>query len=131
MILVCDQAETECGGVVTPAMRELLTDAGEARPDKIVWVDSRDAHRAVPQRDCEAELRWKRSKPLRAFSRTICAGFARPCESKLLMVTTAARSGCFLTATVRTSGSRPQSEQPVDICGAGDASQPARHARCR
>ena len=35
MILVCDQAETERGGVVTPAVRDLLIELTAATPDKL------------------------------------------------------------------------------------------------
>src|SRR5262249_44702840 len=38
VILVSDQAETECGGVVTPHMRAAVC---EVARDRLVWVDSR------------------------------------------------------------------------------------------
>ena len=41
LILVSDQAETSQGGVVTPAMRDVLARLALARPDKLIWVDSR------------------------------------------------------------------------------------------
>ena len=40
-IIVSDQAETEHGGVVTKAVRDLIVELATASPDRIVWVDSR------------------------------------------------------------------------------------------
>src|SRR5262249_51524009 len=41
VVIVSDQAETEQGGVVTPAMREAIIRVAAARPEILVWVDSR------------------------------------------------------------------------------------------
>ena len=45
VIFVSDQAETEHGGVITPAVREVLA---QIAPGKIVLADSRPAGRGVP-----------------------------------------------------------------------------------
>src|ERR1700734_952954 len=41
IIFVSDQADTRRGGVVTPAVRGLLGESAQAKPAKIIWVDSR------------------------------------------------------------------------------------------
>ena len=41
VILISDQAETTAGGVVTPAVRELLAELAPNYPDKVFLVDSR------------------------------------------------------------------------------------------
>ncbi len=41
VVIVCDQAETAFGGVVTEKVRNVLLDLAAAAPDKTVWVDSR------------------------------------------------------------------------------------------
>ena len=41
VILVSDQAETDQGGVVTPAMRDAVERVAAAHPGILIWVDSR------------------------------------------------------------------------------------------
>jgi bifunctional ADP-heptose synthase (sugar kinase/adenylyltransferase) len=41
VVLIADQAETNCGGVVTPAVRELLSKLAAEHREKIFWADSR------------------------------------------------------------------------------------------
>ena len=61
LILVSDQAETSQGGVVTPAMRAWLARLALARPDKLIWVDSR--LRAEHFRHAAANQQWEAVKP--------------------------------------------------------------------
>ncbi len=41
IVIVCDQAESGCGGVINQAVRELLHELAPVYPDKIILVDSR------------------------------------------------------------------------------------------
>jgi bifunctional ADP-heptose synthase (sugar kinase/adenylyltransferase) len=40
VLIIADHAETESGGVVTPAMRRLLREVAVRHPNKVLWVDS-------------------------------------------------------------------------------------------
>jgi rfaE bifunctional protein kinase chain/domain len=121
VILVSDQAETECGGIVTPAVREALSEVGQTEPDKIVWVDSRmrtELFRNViikPNRDEAVKA------CTRALGRVDYRAFRQKLAAKLLFVTCGPdgvlvcdeeREDVVPTRTVA---------NPVDICGAGDS----------
>jgi|HigsolmetaAR202D_1030399.scaffolds.fasta_scaffold05336_6 ADP-heptose synthase, bifunctional sugar kinase/adenylyltransferase len=122
VILVSDQAETETGGVISPGMRSVINDLGAARPDKVIWVDSRlraehFRHVIVKPNQREAE-----EACLRAFGKVDFVRLRERLQSKLLLVTHGpdgvllVRDSCE-PVWVRT---RPV-ENPVDICGAGDS----------
>jgi rfaE bifunctional protein kinase chain/domain len=121
VILVSDQAETECGGIITPAVREALSEIGENKPEKIVWVDSRmrtELFRNVivkPNKD-EAERACTR-----ALGRVDYPALRRQLAAKLLFVT------CGPDGVLVCDGDREEVvptrtiANPVDICGAGDS----------
>ncbi len=54
-LIVLDQVNEEGWGVIGPAVRARLAELAESRPDKLMFIDSRGAHRAVPSRHAEAE----------------------------------------------------------------------------
>ena len=121
VILISDQAETSQGGVVTPAVRQLLAELAPQYPERIFWVDSRARihlfrHVIVKPNRQEAENACRE-----LFGRVDFPALRRTVESKLMFVTgggegvmTVGESG---EAWVRT---RPVAH-PVDICGAGDS----------
>ncbi|MGO9257635.1 MAG: bifunctional heptose 7-phosphate kinase/heptose 1-phosphate adenyltransferase [Bryobacteraceae bacterium] len=120
-ILVADQAETEHGGVVTPAVREALARLAEAPSRPLIWVDSRlraEHFRRVivkPNRQ-EAE-----AAALRAVGRVDYPELRRRMEAPLLVITHGAEGALLLDeAGERWVRTRPI-EHPVDICGAGDS----------
>jgi rfaE bifunctional protein kinase chain/domain len=120
-ILVADQAETEHGGVVTPAVRDALAGLAEANSRPLIWVDSRlraEHFRRVivkPNRQ-EAE-----AAALRTVGRVDFASLRRLMEAPLLVITEG-HEGALLVdeAGERRVPTRPI-EHPVDICGAGDS----------
>jgi len=121
VIIVSDQAETSQGGVVTPAMRELITRLAAAHPQKIWWVDSRmrpELFRRVivkPNRD-EAEAASKRALGAIDFGR-----LRAHIEAPLLAVTHGG-DGVLLVESDRERWAPARKvENPVDICGAGDS----------
>ena len=120
VILVSDQAETE-QGVVTPAVRRLLTVLAVRHPEKIFWADSRkrvDEFRKVivkPNRE-EAD-----NACLRLFSEVDYEKLRQHVETAL-MVVTLGRHGALVVEPGRlTPVDTVPVEKPVDICGAGDS----------
>ncbi|MDR3699722.1 MAG: PfkB family carbohydrate kinase [Candidatus Sulfopaludibacter sp.] len=118
VILVCDQAETSQGGIVTQAMRQRLERIPGGR---LVWVDSRMRaelfRRAVvkPNRE-EAEAAC-----LRVLGRVDYAAFRRHIEAPILIVTHGGDGALLVDANGETWVPTHRVEHPVDICGAGDS----------
>ena len=116
VVLVSDQAETDHGGVVTDAVRAVLS-----RLSNLVWVDSRmraELFRRVivkpNQEEAEAASR-------RALGRVDLPGLRQHIEAPLLIVTRGSEGADIIDArrAVHVEGRRV--ERPVDICGAGDS----------
>ena len=116
VILVSDQAETDLGGVVTPAMRGAIL---AAKP--LVWVDSRrrpEHFRGVvvkPNRE-EAEAAC-----LRLLGRVDYPEFRRRIEAPALIVTHGGKGALVVTPEGEHWVATRPVEHPVDICGAGDS----------
>ena len=121
VILVSDQAETNRGGGITPAVRDLLARLAEAHPRKIVMVDSRSR---IDQ------FRRVILKPNQQEAETACARlFGAPDYKRLLAhtqapflyVTHGERGVALITADREQWAPTRKIEKPVDICGAGDS----------
>ena len=121
ILLISDQAETDRGGVVTPAVRELLADLAPNYPDKVFLVDSRtriDLFRNLtikPNRQ-EAELACYKLFGRVDFQRLrehVCAKF---------LIVTHGPDGVLVIDEAGENWVRSRAiEHPVDICGAGDS----------
>ncbi len=120
VILVSDQAETETGGVVTPAMRETLASLALEHPEKVFWVDSRlrpEHFRGVIVKPNEDEAR---AACRRAFGNDDYVRLWRRIGGPMLIVTHGSRGALIVRdepAWVETAAVA----NPVDICGAGDS----------
>jgi rfaE bifunctional protein kinase chain/domain len=121
VILVSDQAETEYGGVVTPAMRAALARIADASPETLIWVDSRmrpEHFRSVIVKPNQHEAE---AASLRALGRVDYEAFRRHIEAPLLVVTHGGEGALVVDENgAAWARSRPV-ENPVDICGAGDS----------
>jgi rfaE bifunctional protein kinase chain/domain len=121
VILVSDQAETALGGVVTPAMRDLLADLATTFPAKVFWVDSRmraELFRRVivkPNQD-EAAAACRRVLGAADHQR-LCEWIGGPC----LIVTHGAEGAVVVEPGRETWVRTKPVADPVDICGAGDS----------
>jgi rfaE bifunctional protein kinase chain/domain len=120
-IVVCDQAETSQGGVVTPAVRNLLAELAPAYPDKIFVADSRARiHHfrkliAKPnQQEAEAACR-----PL--FGCVDYGALRRHLESRLLIITHGGEGVLLVDESGERWVQTKPVARPVDICGAGDS----------
>jgi rfaE bifunctional protein kinase chain/domain len=113
-VIVSDQAETNAGGVVTPAVRAAIQ-------GKLVWVDSRaraEHFRGVILKPNEREAE---EACLRAFGKVDFARLRELTEAPLLLVTHGGRGARLFTAEGDTWVATRPVEKPVDICGAGDS----------
>ncbi len=120
-ILVSDQAETETGGVVTPAVRDALSRLSESESRPLIWVDSRmraEHFRRVIVKPNRGEAE---AASHRALGRLDFAGLRRQMEAPLLVITEGSQGALLVDeAGERRVPGRPV-EHPVDICGAGDS----------
>ena len=121
VVLVSDQAETESGGMVTPAIRRSLARLAIEFPEKIIWVDSRmrpEHFRNVvikPNRDEAA------AACMRQFGVVDLGKLRRDTNAPYMLMT----DGADGVVIVREGGeirvkTKPE-PHPVDICGAGDS----------
>ncbi len=120
VVLVSDQAETDQGGIVTPAVRTTLGQLARQTPGKVVWVDSR--MRGEQFRDvllkcnaAEAEQACKRLGESAEYQVLRAAIGGKP-----LIVTQGERGALIVDGEERLITSTPVAH-PVDICGAGDS----------
>ncbi|HYO82105.1 MAG TPA: PfkB family carbohydrate kinase, partial [Bryobacteraceae bacterium] len=119
IIIVSDQAETERGGVVTTAVRDLVVDIARNRR-KLVWVDSRmrlELFRNVvlkPNR-LEAEDGCRRLLGDVDFARMF-----QELQLQLLIVTEGA-AGARVIHSAGEDFVPGRQVKAVDICGAGDS----------
>lgn len=121
VILVSDQAETESGGVVTPAVRAKLAELAARHPGKVFWVDSRlraelFRNAIVKPNEREAEEACQRLWGRRDF----------PALRRLIgphpLIVTHGPEGAEVIDDAGAQWVRARAvANPVDICGAGDS----------
>jgi rfaE bifunctional protein kinase chain/domain len=121
VILISDQAETSRGGVVTPALRQLLGDLAARHPDKIFMADSRTRIE---------EFRNVIVKPNRQEAETACRKLfgavdyqrlLRQVQSRFLYITHGEEGVALIAPDCEERIPTHKIAKPVDICGAGDS----------
>jgi rfaE bifunctional protein kinase chain/domain len=120
VMIVSDQAETDRGGVVTPAVRERVVGIAAAHPEKVVWVDSRRRpelfrHVVLKPNEEEAEAACRR-----AFGSVDYRRLFEELALRLLIVTRGAE-GARVIDCAHDEAVAGRSVRAVDICGAGDS----------
>jgi rfaE bifunctional protein kinase chain/domain len=121
VILVSDQAETDHGGVVTPAVRALLADLAGRHPERILWIDSRKRLELFRKVIVKANQQEVETACGSLFGHTDCQRLRQHVHSKLLMVTQGPKGVLVVEDGLETQVPTRQIERPVDICGAGDS----------
>jgi len=121
VILVSDQAETDHGGVVTPAVRALLADLASRYPERILWIDSRKRLELFRKVIVKANQQEVETACGSLFGHTDCQRLRQHVHSKLLMVTQGPKGVLVVEEGRETQVPTRQIEKPVDICGAGDS----------
>jgi len=121
VILVSDQAETDSGGMVTPAVRESLARLAVECPEKIIWVDSRmrpEHFRNVvikPNRDEAA------AACMRQFGAVDLGKLRRDTNAPFIVMTDGEDGAIIVQERGETRVKTKPEPHPVDICGAGDS----------
>ena len=121
IIIVSDQAESGCGGVVNEAVRSLLKELAPVYPDRAVLVDSRTHiadFRNVIAKPNHLEA-GQASRDL--FGRVDYGALRERMRSPLLLITHGGEGVLLVTAQGERWVRTTPVAQPVDICGAGDS----------
>src|SRR5258708_5110585 len=87
VILISDQAETSAGGVVTPAVRELLANLAVINPEKIFVVDSRARIELFRNMILKPNLDEAESACRRIFNHVDLQVLREHCKASLMIVT--------------------------------------------
>jgi rfaE bifunctional protein kinase chain/domain len=121
VILISDQAETETGGVITAPFRSAIGRAAKARPETVVWVDSRrraEHFRGVIVKPNRGEAE---EACLRALGRVDFPALRAHVQAPLLIVTHGSEGAEVIAPDSSCRVPGHAIEHPVDICGAGDS----------
>ena len=121
VILIADQAETSQGGVITPAVRDLLAELAPQYPGCIFFADSRARIHLFRNVIVKPNRQEAESACRELFGQVDFPALLRHAKSPLMLVT----EGPGGVRIVGESGemwvrTRPVAD-PVDICGAGDS----------
>jgi rfaE bifunctional protein kinase chain/domain len=129
VVLIADQAETSQGGVVTPAVRDLIAELARQYPERIFWADSR----ARIHRFRNVILKPNRQEAENAcrelFGQADFPALLRHTQAPLMFVTDGPGAVRIVDEGVGRRKRLPYQTlvkaqpvaHPVDICGAGDS----------
>ncbi len=115
LILISDQAETDSGGVVTAAVRDLLAQLAPKYPDKVFLADSR--RRAHLFKQVSLKPNWTEA----GYWTTDLTGLRRHTGAPVLYVTRGGDGVHVVDSSGETIVPVRKVEHPVDVCGAGDS----------
>jgi rfaE bifunctional protein kinase chain/domain len=121
VILFSDQAEISQGGVVTPAVRELLAELAPQYPERVFFADSRARIHLFRHVIVKPNRREAESACRELFGRVDFPALLRHVESKLLFVTDGGDGALAVGESSETWVRTRPVAHPVDICGAGDS----------
>jgi rfaE bifunctional protein kinase chain/domain len=121
VILVADQAETSQGGVVTPAVRELIAELAPQYPERIFFADSRARIHLFRNVVLKPNRQEAESACRELFGRVDLAALRRHAQSPLMFVTYGPDGVMVVDESRETWVRARPPASPVDICGAGDS----------
>jgi rfaE bifunctional protein kinase chain/domain len=121
VILVSDQAETAQGGVVTPAVRDLLAELAPQYPERILWADSRARIHLFRNAIVKPNRQEAVAACRELFGRSDFPGLLRHVQAPLMLVTHGADGVLLVEERGETWVRANPIAHPVDICGAGDS----------
>ncbi len=121
IIFVSDQADTRRGGVVTPAVRELLQEIAQADPKKIIWVDSRIRIERFRQMILKPNESEATAASIGLFGDVNYQRLRTYGDSKLVFVTKGAEGVVVVEDGAELNVPAFKVLNPVDVSGAGDS----------
>lgn len=118
-IIVCDQAETDSGGIVSPMLRAAINRI--AAQGQLVWVDSRK--RAEYFENCYLKPNEQEANEAchRLLGYEDLDAFQQRLKLRALVMTQGERGALVVDAQGRRQLAPGPSSEVVDICGAGDS----------
>ncbi|MGA3043222.1 MAG: PfkB family carbohydrate kinase [Bryobacteraceae bacterium] len=121
VILIADQAETSQGGVITPAVRNLLSELAPQYPERIFFADSRARIHLFRNVILKPNRQEAESASRALFGRVDFEALRRHAEAPLMFVTLGAEGALVVGESGETWVRSRPAANPVDICGAGDS----------
>ncbi len=121
VVFVADQAETSQGGVVTPAVRDLLKELIPNYPEKVFFADSRARIEHFRRMILKPNQQEAEAASMSLFGRVDYPALLRRTRSPLLIVTHGGRGALVISSRGEQWVAARAVEHPVDICGAGDS----------
>lgn len=120
-ILVCDQAETAKGGVVTTALRNAINEIGKTDPGKVIWVDSRKRAELFAGCYLKPNEDEAREASMRLMGHDDYLQLLGTLGLRALVVTAGDRGVTVMDSLGSRILKTISVQNPVDICGAGDS----------
>jgi rfaE bifunctional protein kinase chain/domain len=121
IILVADQAETSQGGVVTPAVRELLAELAPQYPERVFLADSRTRIHLFRNVIVKPNRQEAESACRELFGGVDFPRLRRHVQARLMFVTEGPEGVRIVEECGETVVRVRAVAHPVDICGAGDS----------
>jgi rfaE bifunctional protein kinase chain/domain len=121
VIIVADQAETNAGGVVTPRVRDAISELARRHSTKTFWVDSRMRPELFRDVIVKPNEREATEACQRAFGQVDFNALRVLIGGKPLIVTRGGEGAEIWDENGRSTVNALNIAQPVDICGAGDS----------
>ena len=121
VILIADQAETSQGGVVTPAVRDLLAELAPQYPERIFFADSRARIHLFRNVTLKPNRLEAESACRELFGQVDLSALLRHTQSPLMFVTEGPGGVRIVDESGETTVRARAVANPVDICGAGDS----------
>ena len=121
IIFVSDQADTRCGGVVTPAVRTVLEEIAQADTKKIIWVDSRIRVERFHNMILKPNQSEASSASIGLFGEVDYQRLRSHVNAKFLFVTKGSEGVVVVDDGAESLVPAVQVANPVDISGAGDS----------
>jgi rfaE bifunctional protein kinase chain/domain len=123
VILIADQAETSQGGVITPAVRDLLAEVAPQYPGRVFLADSRARIHRFRNVILKPNRQEAQSACRELFGQVDFPALLRHTQAPLMFVTLGPEGVLVVgqdSSPVRIL-QHPLPSDPVDICGAGDS----------
>ncbi|MCS6954181.1 MAG: PfkB family carbohydrate kinase [Bryobacterales bacterium] len=121
VILISDQAETAEGGVVTPRVRQQLSELAARYPSKVFFADSRMRPEHFRRVIVKPNQQEAEAACLRLFGEVDYGRLRAHVEAPFLVVTHGPRGALVVTGENQIWVETRPVANPVDICGAGDS----------